>query len=76
MSFAILQVFIARLENRYGVELLDKANHSMKLVIQEPERFALDVAEITDQERPPIITIPAYRQQRKALAEKPVSLNY
>ncbi len=76
MSFAILQVFVARLENRYGVELLDKANRSMKLVVHEPDRFALDVAEITDQERPPIVTIPAYRQQRQLLAEqKPVILS-
>jgi glucosyl-3-phosphoglycerate synthase len=63
MSFAILQVFIARLESRYGVELLDKANRSMKLVIQEPSRFALDIADIGDHERPPMITLPAYRQR-------------
>ncbi len=63
MSFAILQVFIARLEGRYGVQLLDKANRSMKLVVQEPERFALDIAEIGDVERPPMITIPAYREK-------------
>ncbi len=60
MSFAILQVFIARLESRFGVELLDKANRSMKLIIQEPERFALEIAEIADHERPPMITVPAY----------------
>ncbi|MBC6937198.1 MAG: glucosyl-3-phosphoglycerate synthase [Chloroflexi bacterium] len=63
MSFAILQVFIARLEGRYGVQLLDKANRSMKLVVQEPERFALDIAEIGDVERPPMITVPAYREK-------------
>jgi glucosyl-3-phosphoglycerate synthase len=65
MSFAILQVFIARLEGRYGVQLLDKANHSMKMVVHEPERFALEIAEIADQERPPIVTIPAYRARFK-----------
>lgn len=65
MSFAILQVFIARLESRYGVELLDKANRSMKLVIQEPERFALDVAEIGDRERPPMISLAAYREKHQ-----------
>ncbi len=61
MSFAILQVFISRIENRYGVQLLEKANRSMKLVIQEPERFALEIAEIGDIERPPMITLEAYR---------------
>jgi glycosyltransferase involved in cell wall biosynthesis len=65
MSFAILQVFIARLENRYGIELLNKANRTMKFVIQEPERFALDIAEIGDQERPPIITVASYRDRHK-----------
>jgi len=63
MSFAILQVFIARLESRYGVELLNKANRSMKLVIQEPDQFGLEIAEIGDHERPPMITIDAYQKR-------------
>lgn len=64
MSFAILQVFIARLEAHYGVQLLDRANRSMKLIIQEPERLGLEIAEIGDQERPPMITIPGYREMK------------
>jgi glucosyl-3-phosphoglycerate synthase len=64
MSFAILQVFIARLESRYGVQLLDKANRSMKLVVQEPERFGLDIAQIDDVERPPMTTVAAYMDSR------------
>ncbi|MEP6983988.1 MAG: glucosyl-3-phosphoglycerate synthase [Chloroflexota bacterium] len=63
MSFAILQVFVARLENRYGVELLDKANRTMKLIVHEPDRFALDIVDISDQQRPPMIEIPAYRDR-------------
>ncbi len=63
MSFAIHQVFISRLERRYGVELLDKANRSMKLIIHEPDRFSLDIAEISDVERPPMLTVPAYRER-------------
>jgi glycosyltransferase involved in cell wall biosynthesis len=70
MSFAILQVFIARLENRYGIELLNKANRTMKFVIQEPERFALDIAEIGDQERPPMITVASYRDRHKQEQEE------
>jgi hypothetical protein len=65
MSFAILQVFIARIESRYGVELLEKANRSMKLIVQEPERFALDIAEITDLERPSMVTVPGYLERFK-----------
>lgn len=63
MSFAILQVFIARLEGRYGVELLDRANRSMKTIIQEPDRFALDISQIGDIERPPMISVPSYRKR-------------
>jgi glucosyl-3-phosphoglycerate synthase len=66
MSFAILQVFIARLERRYGVQLLEKANRSMKMVIQEPDRFGLDIAEIGDLERPAMLLLDAYRQGRAA----------
>lgn len=65
MSFTILQVFIARIENRYGIQLLDKANQTMKLVIQEPERFALDIAQIADIERPPMSSISAYQQRNE-----------
>jgi glucosyl-3-phosphoglycerate synthase len=67
MSFAILQVFISRLERRYGMELLDKANRSMKLIIHEPERFALDIAEISDIERPAMNTIKAYMERLNAV---------
>ena len=64
MSFAIQQVFISRMEKRYGMQILDKANRSMKLIIHEPDRFALDIAEIVDQERPPMIEVPAYMTAR------------
>lgn len=69
MSFAILQVFTARIEQRYGVTLLDKANRSMKLVVQEPDHFALDIAEISDIERPPIASIASYRNQHRQRLE-------
>ncbi len=67
MSFAILQVFVARLENRYGVELLDKANRTMKLIVHEPDRFALDIVDISDTQRPAMIEIPAYRDRLAVL---------
>lgn len=61
MSFAILQVFIDRIEKRYGTQLLEQANRSLKLIVQEPERFGLEVQSITDHERPPITRFPDYR---------------
>jgi glycosyltransferase involved in cell wall biosynthesis/nucleotide-binding universal stress UspA family protein len=60
MSFAILQVFIARLEKRYGMQMLDKANRSMKTIIYEPERFGLEINYIEDVERPPMLTVSDY----------------
>lgn len=64
MSFAILQVFIARLEQKYGAELLDKANRTMKTIVHEPGRFALEINDIADAERPPMISVPAYSLSR------------
>lgn len=66
MSFAILQVFIARIEERYGTQLLDQANRSLKLIVQEPDRFGLEVRSIADRERPPIIRYPTYRRERES----------
>lgn len=63
MSFAILQVFIARLEKRYGAQILEKANRSMKTIIQEPDRFGLEINIIGDTERPPMLSIPAYQKE-------------
>ncbi|MCC7208733.1 MAG: glucosyl-3-phosphoglycerate synthase [Anaerolineae bacterium] len=64
MSFAIQQVFISRLEKRYGLQILRRVNRSMKLIVHEPERFALDIAEISDFERPPMIDAPGYVRAR------------
>ncbi len=63
MSFAILQVFLARLESRTGAGLLSHANRSMKLVVHDEDRFALDIAEVGDYERSPMINVPAYAER-------------
>jgi glucosyl-3-phosphoglycerate synthase len=67
MAFAILQVFIARLEARNQVKLLEDINRSMKLIQYMPGRFYLDVERISDVERPPMITVPAYQRERVAV---------
>jgi nucleotide-binding universal stress UspA family protein len=64
MAFAILQVFIARLEARSKVRLLEEINRSMKMIHQAPGRFFLAVERISDVERPPMLTVPAYRRAR------------
>lgn len=70
MSFAILQVFMDRLGERFEIDLMSHANRSMKMILQEPERFALELNEIGDYERPPMITLPQYQARREALAAK------
>ncbi|MEZ4669251.1 MAG: glucosyl-3-phosphoglycerate synthase [Anaerolineae bacterium] len=68
MSFAILQVFMDRLENRYGIRMIENINRSMKLIIHEPDRFALEINEIRDVERPPIASIEAYLNRFRSTA--------
>lgn len=65
MSFAIIQVFIRRLEEKNMIRLLEEMNRSMKLVKYRRKTYALEVKEIRDHERPPMITIPKYRERRQ-----------
>ncbi len=64
MSFAIIQVVIHKLERRFGPDLLEDVNTSMKLIRQENDRFQLDVQEIIEYERPPMVHIPEYLAAR------------
>lgn len=69
MSFAIIQVVIKKLEKRFGRELLEDVNKTMKLIRYAEERFFLDVQEVNEQERPPMISLPEYaRRKRPRLA--------
>ncbi|MGQ9676654.1 MAG: glucosyl-3-phosphoglycerate synthase [Chloroflexota bacterium] len=71
MAFAISQVVISRLEREKRVHLSTEVNRAMKLIVQKRHRYSLDERVITDVERPPMITIPAYleRRQRLSIAE-------
>jgi nucleotide-binding universal stress UspA family protein len=61
MAFAILQVFSLRLEKAAQAHLLDEAQRTMKTILHEPGHFCLQEVEVTEHERPPMATIPAYR---------------
>jgi glucosyl-3-phosphoglycerate synthase len=63
MSFAIIQVFVRRLEEKNMIRLLEEMNRSMKLVKHRHKTYALEVKDIRDHERPPMITIPKYRER-------------
>jgi glucosyl-3-phosphoglycerate synthase len=68
MSFAILQVIFRRLEDRHKLRLIEEFNRSMKLVRYEPGRYYLDIEEIGDAERPPIVTVAEYVERHAARA--------
>jgi glucosyl-3-phosphoglycerate synthase len=70
MSFAILQAVIRKLERRYGRAMLEDVNKSMKLIRYQAGNYFLDVEEIIEHERPPMVDIPAY-QARKQIEPSP-----
>jgi len=64
MSFAIIQVVVRRLEDRHKIRLLEEINKTMNLIRYEPGRFYLETVEVRERERPPMVTIPEYREKR------------
>ncbi|HVQ22664.1 MAG TPA: glucosyl-3-phosphoglycerate synthase [Candidatus Saccharimonadia bacterium] len=64
MSFVILQAAMKRLEERHRARLFAEIGSTMKLPRSSPGRLSLDVYEIADQERPPMIRIPEYAERR------------
>jgi glycosyltransferase involved in cell wall biosynthesis/nucleotide-binding universal stress UspA family protein len=64
MSFAIIQAVIRKLEGKYGQNMLENINKTMKLIRYEKERFFLDIEEIAEGERPPMIEIKEYRERK------------
>jgi glucosyl-3-phosphoglycerate synthase len=62
MSFAIIQAVVHKLERRYARPFLEDVNRTMKLIRYQEGGYFLDVEEIAEGERPPMIDVPAYRQ--------------
>lgn len=63
MAFTIIQVVVKRLEDRHRLQLLAEVNKSMKLVAHDARGYRLEVKELEDFERPPMLAIPEYRQR-------------
>jgi glucosyl-3-phosphoglycerate synthase len=68
MSFVILQAVMKRLEQRRKARLFAELGSSIKLPQSGPNRLGLEVIELADQERPPMIRIPEYARRRTAAA--------
>ncbi len=64
MAFEIIQVVMQRVGETRQIELVNELSKSMKLIRYARDEFQLDVADIRARERPPMITIPEYRQKR------------
>jgi len=63
MSFAIVQTLFSKLERRYGHSMVEDVNRTMKSIRYEPGHYYLEVEEIAELERPPMIEVPEYRQK-------------
>lgn len=62
MSFTIIQTVIRKVEWRYGRNILEEVNKTMKLIRYQSKRFFLEVEEIVERERPPMVDVPEYRE--------------
>ena len=69
MSFVILQAVMKRLEERRKVRLFAELGSTMKLPRSSTERLSLEVIELADTERPPMVRIPEYRERRGLLVD-------
>jgi glucosyl-3-phosphoglycerate synthase len=70
MAYVILQGAIRKLEERHRIELLTEVGRGMKLINTGKDHFNLEVREIGDEIRPPMTSIPAYVERRKALKDR------
>jgi glucosyl-3-phosphoglycerate synthase len=66
MSFVILQAVMKRLEERRKVRLFAELGSTIKLPRSGQGRLSLEVQELADMERPPMIRIPEYLERRQA----------
>ena len=65
MSFVILQAVMKRLEERRRARLFAELGSTMKLPRSGRGRLSLEVIELADHERPPMIRIPEYLEKRR-----------
>jgi len=65
MSFVILQAVMKRLEERRKARLFAELGSTMKLPRSGKGHLSLEVIELADQERPPMIRIPEYLERQR-----------
>lgn len=65
MSFAIIQTVMRKLESRFGRAVLEDVNRSMKLIRYNNKGYFLEVEEIAERERPPMIEVQEYLERQR-----------
>lgn len=65
MSFAIIQTVLRKLERRYERSFIEDVNKTMKLIRRARNTYYLDLEEVAELERPPMVNIPAYQERLK-----------
>jgi glucosyl-3-phosphoglycerate synthase len=65
MSFVIMQAMAKRLEERRKTSLFAETGSTMKLPRSGHGRLGLEVIDLADRERPPMIRIPEYLEKRR-----------
>lgn len=63
-AYAALQVFLRKLERRHGLALVKDINRTMKLVRGDAGRLHLELQEVREHIRAPLIDIPEYAAHR------------
>ncbi len=66
MSFAIIQTVMRKLERHYERAFIADVNKTMKLIRYEAGGYYLELEEIAELERPPMIEVPEYLARRSA----------
>ena len=68
MSFVIIQALMKRLEEKHKASLFAELGSTMKLPRSGGGKLGLEVIELADHERPPMIRIPEYLEKRRQAA--------
>ncbi|HUH99153.1 MAG TPA: glucosyl-3-phosphoglycerate synthase, partial [Anaerolineales bacterium] len=71
MSFAIIQTIFHKLESRLGSAVLEDVNRSMKLIRYNNNGYFLEVEEIAERERPPMLEVEEYQTRFQVRAAAP-----
>ena len=65
MSFAIIQTVFRKLEKRFGRAVLEDVNRSMKLIRHGQNGYSLEVEQMAEYERPPMVEVQEYLEREK-----------